>query len=68
MLRQLFKLFDINASGDLTLDELGAMLAKLGISCERKYITALFKRFDANDNGLIEFEEFCNYVIHNPYK
>ncbi len=68
VLRAVFKEFDINASGDLTSDELGSMLSKLGISCDRKYITALFKRFDINGNGVIEFEEFCSYVIHNPYK
>lgn len=46
VLRDVFKLFDANKSGDLTPDELWAMMAKLGISCERKYVTALFKKFD----------------------
>ena len=68
VLRQLFKDFDTNKSGTLTIDELIAMLAKLQISCDRRLMTALFKRFDTNKNGVIEFEEFCDYVINNPYK
>lgn len=68
VLRNIFKDFDTNRSGNLTIDELVAMIAKLQISCERKYVSALFKKFDVNGNGIIEFEEFCNYLINNPYK
>ena len=46
VLRQLFKDFDTNKSGTLTIDELIAMLAKLQIACERKHVSALFKKFD----------------------
>jgi Ca2+-binding EF-hand superfamily protein len=37
-LRQIFKQFDLNNSGTITIEELAAMLAKLGIQVERKYI------------------------------
>jgi Ca2+-binding EF-hand superfamily protein len=43
------------------------MLAKVGISAERKFCMSLFRKFDSDDNGRIEFEEFCNYVINDPY-
>jgi Ca2+-binding EF-hand superfamily protein len=39
------------------------MMAKLQISCDRKYMTALLKKLDKNGNGVIEFEEFCEFVI-----
>lgn len=68
VLRKLFNDFDTNKSGDLTIDELAHMLAKLGISVERKYLTALFKLLDTSKNGVVEFEEFNNFIIHNPYK
>ncbi len=68
VLRQIFKDFDTNQSGNLTIDELTNMMAKLGISCERKYSSALLKKFDVNKNGTIEFEEFCEFLILNPYK
>ena len=68
VIRGIFKDFDTNQSGKLTLDELVAMLAKCQISCERKYASALFKKIDVNKNGTIEFEEFVNYIISDPYK
>jgi Ca2+-binding EF-hand superfamily protein len=68
LLRQLFESFDTNKSGDLTIDELWAMAAKLEISVERKYLAALFKVIDADNSGTIEFEEFCNFLINSPYK
>ena len=68
VMREMFKDFDTNKSGDLTIDELWGMMSKLGISCDRKFVTALFKKFDANKNGVIEFEEFMDYLIQNPYK
>jgi EF hand len=48
ILRQIFKDFDANKSGSLTIDELTNVLAKIQVSCERKYITALLKKFDTN--------------------
>jgi Ca2+-binding EF-hand superfamily protein len=68
VLRGIFKDFDTNKSGSLTLDELIAMLNKLQLSVDRKYAIALFKHFDANKNGVIEFDEFCHYLINDPYK
>ena len=68
VLRNIFKDFDVDQSGNLTINEFIGILNKLGISCDRKYISALFKKFDTNGNGLIEFEEFCNYMIYDAYK
>lgn len=67
-LRSIFKQFDLNNSGTITLDELGAMLAKLGISVDKKYIVAMLKRLDSNGTGVLEFEEFANLLINDPYK
>jgi Ca2+-binding EF-hand superfamily protein len=67
VLRKIFKDFDLNKNGVLTIDELEAMLARLQISVERKYLTALFRKFDLNQSGTIEFEEFCAYVVHSTY-
>lgn len=67
MLRKIFKDFDTNKSGFLTVDELQAMLFKMGISVERKYLMALFKSFDTNKSGTIEFEEFCIFITNSPY-
>ena len=68
MLRKIFKDFDLNGSGAITIDELGAMLAKLGISVERKYMEGLMRDLDTNKTGMLEFEEFTTFLIYNPYK
>lgn len=61
-------MFDLNNSGNITIEELAAMLAKLGITIERKYIQAMFRQLDTNHNGMIEFEEFANLILYDPYK
>jgi Ca2+-binding EF-hand superfamily protein len=68
VLRKIFKDFDTNNSGTLTIDELAAMMAKLGISVERKYISAMIKVLDTNNSGMLEFEEFAAFLIYDPYK
>ena len=40
-LAQMFEEFDANQNGMLTMDEMAALLAKLEISVERKYLSAL---------------------------
>jgi calmodulin len=67
-LRKIFKEFDLNNSGSITLDELAAMLAKLGIQVDRKFIVAILRKIDSNGSGVIEFEEFMSIVIYDPYK
>ncbi len=68
VLKKLFKDFDSNESGTITVDELAAMMAKLGISVERKYLNSLLKTLDVNNSGMLEYEEFANFLINNPYK
>jgi Ca2+-binding EF-hand superfamily protein len=63
-----FKEFDANGNGVLTVDELANMYARLQMSVERKYLQALLRKFDKNGNGVIEFEEFCEFLIHNNFK
>ena len=67
-LRNIFKDFDLDQSGSLTVNEFSNIFHKLAISCDRKYISAVFKKFDTNANGLIEFDEFANWMIYNAYK
>jgi len=67
-LRSIFKQFDLNNSGGISILELAAMLAKLGIVVDQKYIEAMHADIDTNRNGLIDFDEFANLVIYNPYK
>ena len=67
-LRKIFKQFDLNNSNTITLDELAAMLAKLGISVDRKFLVGMMKKLDTNGTGVIEFDEFANLIVNDPYK
>lgn len=67
-MRNIFNEFDLNQNGIITLNELAALLAKLEISAERKYLTALMTHLDVNRSGGLEFEEFATFVIYDPYK
>jgi Ca2+-binding EF-hand superfamily protein len=44
------------------------MLAKLGISVERKLVNGLMKKLDTNQTGQLEFEEFATFILYDPYK
>lgn len=68
VLRNTFREFDLNGNGVLTADELQALLVRLQMSVDRRYLTALLNKFDRNGNGVIEFEEFVNFLINDPYK
>lgn len=67
VLRKIFANFDSNDSGTITIDELAAMIANLKLSCERKFLYGIFKLIDTNNSGGIEFEEFLNYLVNDPY-
>ena len=68
VLRKIFAQFDTNQSGTITIDELGAMIAGLKLSCERKFLNGIFRVIDTNNSGGIEFEEFLNYIVNDPYR
>ena len=62
--RNAFREFDTNGNGVLSADELTALLARLEISVERRYIQAILAKFDRNGNGVVEFDEFVNFTIN----
>lgn len=64
LLRKVFKEFDTNNSGFLSINDLAAMMVRLDIPMERKYINSIFLHLDSNDNGFIEFEEFVHFVLN----
>jgi len=67
LLRKLFKDFDLTKSGFLTLEELEAMLIRLQAPVQDAHLWAVFNHIDKNKSGYIEFEEFVNFVVYDPY-
>ncbi|KRW99310.1 hypothetical protein PPERSA_02422 [Pseudocohnilembus persalinus] len=67
LLRRLFESFDTNKSGCLSIDELYAMTIKLEIPIHKKYLAPLMKKFDRNNSGYVDFDEFSYFVTYDPY-
>ena len=68
VLRNVFREFDVDKSGNLSACELDALLARLQLKVPAAYLEALLKKFDRNGNGVVEFEEFLAYLTSCPYK
>lgn len=68
VLRNMFRAFDKDNTGKITLNELAGMLAQLQVLVQEKEIQAVMREMDKNQSGGIEFEEFCEFMIINPYK
>ena len=66
-LRGMFREFDVNNNGAMSIDELGGLTSKLGVSCTEDELVAMFRELDMNGNGMIEFEEFQSLMISDPY-
>ena len=49
--------------GYITIDELTAMIAKLGISMERKMATGVFRNINTSNSGAISPDEFKYFIL-----
>jgi Ca2+-binding EF-hand superfamily protein len=67
-LQKLFKSFDKHNSGLLAMQELDGILLRLNLVVPKHDLPALFKALDRNRSGYIEFDDFCNFILYNPYK
>ncbi len=66
VLRNMFRTFDLDKSGYLTLNELAGLMAKLGVEYEQDLLVAVMRELDTNKTGVIEFEEFYQLPIIHP--
>lgn len=67
VLRSIFREFDVDNSGALSINELRGMLHKINLACNDKFLEALLRKFDTNNNGVVEFEEFQRFVVGDTY-
>ena len=54
----MFRNFDRDNSGSLSLNELAGLLAELGVAVNENELIAMMKVIDTSKNGVIEFDEF----------
>jgi len=63
--RKLFTIFDVNGDNKISSRELGAALRGLRINISEAEVRDLITNVDTNQNGSLEFAEFCKlYADH----
>lgn len=63
--RKLFTIFDVNGDNKISSRELGSALRGLRINISEAEVRDLIAQVDANQNGALEFAEFCKvYADH----
>lgn len=67
-LRDMFRRFDTDNSGALSINELAGLLAELGVRVTDPELAGMFKVMDTSGNGVVEFEEFHTFLVVDPYK
>ena len=67
VIRELFRQFDRDNNGTLTIVELKGMLGMINISVADPYLEAVIKQLDKNGNGGVEFEEFVTFMVADRY-
>ena len=63
-LARVFKTWDTDNSGTLTIEEMQKALSMLNVSVEEEAMKALFSLFDDDDSGEIESKEFIDAIRH----
>ena len=65
LLRELFRAFERNNNGIVTVEILKGMFAKVDLTASDEYVEALLIQADlsGNANGVVEFEEFVHFII-----
>eukprot|EP00966_Prymnesium_polylepis_P322201 7378466-Prymnesium_polylepis.3 len=61
-LQNLFQMFDIDGNGTIDCDEIAALLKKLGFTPDEARIREVVNKVDTNNNGQLEFVEFCEFL------
>jgi len=58
-----FAQFDINGDGFVPMSEISTVLANTGSDLTELEVEALFKKLDANNDGVCDLWELCSYLV-----
>jgi hypothetical protein len=57
-MRHVFEAADVDASGDLSHEEVKDLLAERGLNCTDGYVEGVFESYDTDSSGTIDYSEF----------
>ncbi|KAI0986361.1 hypothetical protein GJ496_004882 [Pomphorhynchus laevis] len=60
--KEAFSVFDKNNDGNISAGELHKVMRALGIKKSKKQVKELVKKLDKNRNGVIDYDEFINFL------
>ena len=63
--REAFALYDANNDGTITVRELGQAMRQLGQDPTDEELADMINEVDADGNGTLDFDEFCNLMARN---
>lgn len=63
MLKRVFEKLDTDSSGLIDWDEFKAAIRQFGNDVPESEVRTLFRGFDRNGNGYIDFQEFCATML-----
>jgi CRP-like cAMP-binding protein len=58
----MFDKFDAHSSGSISISECKNVFRECGVECNPKILQVMIARYDANENGQIEFDEFMRLI------
>lgn len=61
--KEVFSLFDKDGDGTISTKELGTVMRTLGQNPTDAEIEQMIKEVDVDNNGEIDFEEFCGLMV-----
>lgn len=61
-LKQAFELFDKDGSGTIDKEELGKVMASLGVELDETALASMYAMMDPSGDGVIDFKEFCDVM------
>ena len=64
LINRSFKFFDLDGDGGVSMAEFGKTMEKLGVFIPTSHnLTELFNHYDANGNGVLDYQEFTNVFL-----
>lgn len=60
--QDLFKTFDLDGNGKLTMIEMGQVFSRMRINKSREELELIFKAVDRDGNGSVDINEFIKYI------